>query len=492
MKNFTLLTLSALMMGSSVCMAQPLMPKHKKLDFSKSLKRNPVRPNDVKSVRASVKAAIKTAGDNAIWKPAHDTEYEYVDGGWEYSGEYSYKYDRRGNITEQVFDDGEGKYRLTKEYNEYNYVTRQLEDADEGEGYVNYELKNTVYDEQIHHLIVDKETLQWDEDANEWSKEMGTNCYRRTITRDEQGRVTKVVISTYYLGNYEDTQRQSISYDPQTGKAVECVMEQLVAADDGWGFVWENTGTFKNMVWDRTNGQLAEEYSAWFKGENRLKSADYYLTAGKEEFKLGTLNATYDEKGGYKLVVDMSESAQYGEPGSYQVDELTLTDDNGSYTFESRYYEDMDEDMKYTDEELLEHSMVVDQFDEHGNETLYKELMNEEEGPELVLMGSSKFDHKYEGPHGELTETVYSEWMMDYDDEGEEVEGSGHYEPMMKVVCDQFNDCTTGISKVTAGNEDAETVYNLQGVKVGTDARNLPAGIYIMKKGGKTLKTIKK
>ena len=47
--------------------------------------------------------------------------------------------------------------------------------------------------------------------------------------------------------------------------------------------------------------------------------------------------------------------------------------------------------------------------------------------------------------------------------------------------------------KSAAGNANAPTaVYNLQGVSTGTSTDNLPAGIYIVKKGNEVYKMIKK
>lgn len=50
---------------------------------------------------------------------------------------------------------------------------------------------------------------------------------------------------------------------------------------------------------------------------------------------------------------------------------------------------------------------------------------------------------------------------------------------------------SSGITSMSSQTEAGSAVYNLQGLKVGDTLKNQPAGIYIVKQGGKSFKVVK-
>lgn len=447
------------------------------IDFMSALKKTPATA-PMTLTKSKIKRAPMKAETTSLWRPAHEKEYLYEEGEWVDYGDYSYKYNQEGYILETLYDDGETKDLLSNVLNENNLVTDQVEQiAEDGVNFVNYLRKTAEYDSKLTDLITNKVTYMWYNDA--WDMNQGTYSYKRTITRNDAGNVTSVVISSYYDGAYEDLQRQTITYDEATGKATTYKLETL-----NYENTWETSPYLKNIEWDKTNGQLGKEYSEWLSGDNRLKKADMVIEYGGNEYTYATLSVDYQDNGGYTLIVDGTAMASLGSTAAYQKDVMTYTDENGSFEYTTTYYEDDNGDKSFTDDEIAEESKVIYKFDSHGNQTFYATYAQDEETGKLVLDDASKYEYEYDETTGaRKTETHYE--LADATTET--------YEPFMKLVADEFVDVTSSISNAAvSSNASASAVYNLQGVKVGTSTKNLPAGLYIVKKDGKTIKTVRK
>lgn len=474
MRMFTFAVLAAAFFCSSNCDAQI---KRGRIDFMKAVC-NAQKSAPVKMKNSLVKRSPMKAEVTGLWRPAHEKEYLYEEGDWVDYGDYSYKYNPQGYILETLYDDGETKDLLSNVLNENNLVTDQVEQiAEDGVNYVNYLRRTAEYDPQLTDLITNKTTYMWYNDA--WDMNQGTYSYKRTITRNDAGNVTSVVIASYYDGAYEDLQRQTITYDETTGKAVTYKLEVLADVDS-----WETSVYLKNIEWDRTNGQLGKEYTEWFQGDNRLKKADMVLEYGDTELTYATLTVDYQDNGSFTLIMDGTAMASFGGTAAYQKDVMTYTDENGSYEYTTTYYEDANGDVAFTDDEVADEAKVIEMYDSHGNETQYKEYMLDEETGELTLDAASKYEYEYD----EATDARKTETYYELSDAATET-----YEPYMKIVADEFVDVTASISNaVTMNADNASAVYNLQGVKVGVSTENLPAGLYIVKANSKTVKMIKK
>lgn len=474
MGKFTLFAVSALLACPAVANAQA-KTMHEISSLVKLLTK------EVKASNEAMKMSIRKSPAMGIWKATHETEYGYNedDATWEEEAQYYYTYDTKGNVLTNTGDYGDGsKVVRTNTYNDNSMVVYQTDEEVDEDGTSTLMTKRIIdYDSIVPSVITKREAYSYDADADSWYP---GNCYTRTITRNEDGNVTSEVVATLYNGEYDPTQRTTITY--KDGKAVTYKLEQLVTADDG-GFEWEDAIALKDIVWEKTNGQILGYVSDFYEGENRLKSASLYnIQAEGEEYTYATLSLEYDEKGGYAATMSMPKS--YAQV----VYSKTYTDENGSYVYEVKQSVDYNMNGKFSKDEVEEYTKQVEQFDAEGNETLYEvyDIADDAESPTDVALtdGTYKTDYQYDEATGEVSEQIVS-W---YDSELKE------YVPTMKVVSDTYvnvADVTAiGSAKATAKNVTA--VYNLQGVRVGDSLRDLPSGLYIQKIGGKTTKVVKR
>ena len=118
----------------------------------------------------------------------------------------------------------------------------------------------------------------------------------------------------------------------------------------------------------------------------------------------------------------------------------------------------------------------------------YSYTYDDEKGVITVILSES-YEIIYPGDPADPDD---SEWVAAEEEEGGDEEVTAEWVPFEKYVYSDFVDVLTSINKVSGDAADASTIYNLQGVAVGRDAKILPAGVYIMKQGGKVQKMLKK
>lgn len=470
---FTLFALSALLAYTPVASAKTEKPHNKLLEI---LTKNLKVKHDKSSARLTKVRKAKTPEANSIWKATHEQEFMYNedDETWEPVADYYLTYDQRGNILVDLMDEGDGmQTRTVSTFNDNNKATSQFnEDMQDDGTFMTTSKKYFEYDSILTDVITKREAYDYDSDADTWYQ--SGNNYTRTITRDANGNVTNEQIAVLYQGIYDPTQRTTITY--KDGKADTYKQEQLTLADDGSSFVWETSIILKDIVWDKTNGQIVGDVSDFYEGDNSLKSATVCSEEEGEEFTVAYLSITRGDNGSY--VCTMSIPSEL-----YQlVVQKTYTDDNGSYTYQAIESQDNNADGQIVGDEMLSGAKVVEQYDAQGNETLYEEYEFNEETSEMELMGSTKNEYQYDEQCGAMSEMV----TYEYDPEAAE------FVPMMKVVCDDFKDVSSadGIKGVT-NKTTVSAVYDLRGVRVGDSINNLPNGMYIQKIDGKTVKVVK-
>lgn len=467
MKKTTLFAVSALLVCPSVAEAQS---RQDMKALFKAL---------TKTVTTVRKASAKEA-KASIWRATHETEYSYNEdeSTWEEEAQYYSTFDEKGNVLTNSVDNGDGtKTVRTNTYNENGMVTYQTDEQVAEDGTRTLLTKrSTEYDSIVTNVITKREAQSYDADSKKWYT---GNCYTRTITRDGDGNVTSEVIAVPYQGVYDPMQRTTINY--KNGKAVTYKMETLTTNATGDEFVWEEAVALKDMVWDRTNGQILGYVSDFYEGDNRLKTANFYATQDDgTEYVYGSLSLEYDEKGGYVALMkelDGYTAIRYSK---------TFVDDNGSYDYVAMEYEDANSDGKNTADEITSITRQVERFDANGNETLietYETADDAKSSTDVALVEGTKTEYKYDEATGEVAEAVYSWYDSDTDD----------YVLDMKVVSDTYVDVANvgGINAVKPNASKASAVYNLQGVRVGDSLDNLPSGLYIQRIGGKTVKTVK-
>lgn len=460
MKIFTLIA-TVLIMSSGNVMAQKRFV-HKNLRTSET--------NNVKKVQGLDKASkrpakIRKAAAAQLYMPLHEDVFYYEDE-WIKTGYTDYKYDTSGNVLTSDYVTEDGTIRTEYEYDENNQWTSQTEYNSDGSSDLQPSGRRTrIYDDIVKDLVV--ESMQYTWTAGDWMLIDQGYTWKRNVTRDSKGNVTGVSVDTYYIDGFETTRKTTITYN-QDGLADTWKYEEL--AYDGVSLAWEEYYTLEDMQWYSTDGQIVtDDIEGFFTGNNRLKSAKVIEPAYGET---GRIEAEYDEDGNY------SYTFLYNDPVESDVYTFKYIDENGSTEEEYIYYSDMNEDGQLSDDELMESSKIITRYNEKGDITAEEYYFGDE------FDSGTKYDIEY-GDYSYPTEWVMSEYDYDLED----------YVPYMKLVRSNFVDVTntSSINSVAGSSETGvQNVYNLHGMKVGTQTSNLPAGLYLIKKDGKTVKVLKK
>lgn len=321
------------------------------------------------------------------------------------------------------------------------------------------------FDPVVKDLVV--ESMEYSLKNDEWALLDEGRTWKRTVSRDDKGNVTGVSVATYYLENFETTRKTTVTYN-QDAVADTWKYEELSSDQDG-GLYMEEFFTLHDMEWQSTDGQIvAEDITALFAGNNRLKSA--IVSEGSED--VGSLSATYEENGNYSYT-----SNYFGDILEYEVATITYPDSYGSVTEEYVYYADVNGDGVVTEDERLESYKSVVSCDEHG-ETVSEETFIDDEFDSGI---------KYDVEYGEYS---YPETMTvseyDYDTDS--------YVPFIKIVRSNFVDVSDASVEdvMAAPGQGVTEVYSLQGLKLGGRIDNLPAGLYIVRTDGKVSKLLKR
>lgn len=496
MKKFTLVLIATLICSAAVFAQKKTTAPHRlKHSFQLGKSKTPLqtKPARTKSMRT-------LAATNSRWEPTHEKEYFYMDGEWEEGGDYYYTYDAKGNIESDTYCDGESKQQTILTYNENNKVVRQLEKVAEGEGeWVNSTLKEVAYDPQVPSLVVRNDNYYWDEDAQDWARSY--NCYKRDVVRDAAGNVTQVDVMLFYDGAYENNQRITVTYTD--GKASTYRQQVVEYFEEDGTPIWSEYAYLTDIEWENTDGQIVEDWSNLFDGNNRIKSAN--LRDG--DAIIGTIKATYTA-GKRDYTFEMFYPADEFYYADLTRVSLEQKDENGSLCFVSASYSDENEDGEFTENEMYDYTKAIEGYDDHGNQVLYEEYMFGENAT-IEQAAGTRTTYTYGEEHGGRTEMIVEEWEGSYD-ENDMLLG-GEYVPYFRIVADTHTE-VTGIRPIgSAGSAELQfrvngntlafgmdgmqgyTLYNLQGTPVaqgraeGQAAINLgncPAGAYILKAEG--------
>ena len=468
MKNFTLAIASAAVMLSASANAQTLgtnnlMPQNAKETFKRLVKAQ----KTVRTATTTKKAmAAARAAEKELWMPTHDVEYSYDEGDWYKEAENTYTYTNTG-LTKSQVQLSYGEYtKLENVYNDKGQIMEQhLYSSEDGTDYTELVKRTQEYDEQTG-VVTKYEAFSYDTDSNEWTRSRGTN--KREIVRNADGNITSC---TYYTlnddgENWDEVNSVAFTYDAGSSAPKECVY-----TEDG------TTVTYSNMKWKKCNGQLTEELGeSWVSGDNVLVSTNM-LQVDDEGSVEYNITAEAEDNGDFHYLIKMP---------TYNYIMLVMykktTDENGSCKSGlSTYFNKTGADVTYDDQYLVsEDQYIIDEYDAQGNLTLEEGYeANQTTGVPEIYDGV-KYEYKYEGSHGEMTESV----MYTYDS------SSSEYAPQMKIEYSDFTNVagTVGINGVADAANGVAEYYNLQGMKLDNAAQK---GIYIMKQNGKTVKMMK-
>ena len=395
------------------------------------------------------------------WLPTHETVYTPDgNGGWQKYAEYRYTYDEQGNRTEELADNGTDKAKVVSTYDAYGQLlTETSYRNDSGSDELKPRmLKQYTYDADIHDLATSFHFSTMKD--GKWAYFYGS-CYKRTVERDEQGRVVSVTKSVLDgEDSYHDELKSVYGYngDSKAPNTYEYLTES--------GGALATSAKYADLKWARNTGEYIGAFSmSWFMNGNFLESA----TIKSDSYGDLYLNAT--DKGGGSFEIEQKYAAE-AYKSMKEVQTYEPTDEYGGFCFSELIYYNLDGGTP-TDADLYQGNITLTAYDDHGNMTLYEARNVNQTGIDNAQTADGmKYEYVYGGEHGEATETTT--WAYSYTEQ--------QYLLESKVVADEFCNTATGITHtaaMTAGNDDA-AVYNMQGVKVADDASTpLPHGIYI-------------
>lgn len=458
MRNSTLLA-ALMVLASSTTMAQT-QPKNR---IFKQLKNQ--TEQEAKQKAGSHRSPLKSSA-TALTLPLHEDTYVYEDGEWFDDATYDMTYNKQGK-TLSLLTTYEGEESLTQyTYNEDGNVTEEINSNGDGSGeYVKSSRLTKAYDSKVSNFVVESMEYLWDED---WTLTNAGRTWKRNVNRNENGNVTGVSVMTYYDGDFEESQRTSLTYNEE-GQADTWKSEELTYDYSTGDFAWKGLYTMTNIEWENTDGQIvADEMEEFFTGNNRVSTA---TVVDEEEGIEGQLGVEYEDDGGYTYGLSVEEPLAYGQCT------LSYTDANGSYTIVTWSRSDDNGDGRLDSQDARTKDVVTVKMDEHGN------MVSEEETEDGELVYGVKYEYKYDEDSDYPTEQIHYEYDFDEAD----------YVPFMKVVSSDFVDVTTGVKAISEAKSDTTTsIYNMQGVMMGTSSNQLPAGLYIKKMGEKTVKVVRK
>ncbi len=398
---------------------------------------------------------------SAIWRPVSEELYIFEDE-WFMIGVSSYTYDNRGNVLTKTNDEFGEQTVFSYTYNDDNMVLEQLEtQGEEGGPFVNVSKRTYVYDPIIKDYFIERMGYDWSNSS--WVQNY--YCEINDITRNSAGNITEIIKKLPYMNKMSPAYRSLWHYNAATGQADEYAYysnESLLAP------MWElyDGVTYKNIVWDRTNGQMTKDFTELFEGPNRVSRAEVYYDDELD----GHIIASYSGEDDYEVKNTFVNPDEVAE----RLIRETI-DENGSFRITLHLY--IDENDELTEEPSMTQTQTI-LFDNHGN-IIEDRLEYFEEG-ELIEAEIERYDYLYDA-NGNPTELTVS-----YYDEGEDA-----FIPEFRTVYGEYIDVTSGdagIEDIVSDNNSAVEVYNLGGLKVADTADGLAAGLYIVRQGSSVSK----
>lgn len=427
-----------------------------------------------------------------LWKPAKAVVSYYEDGEWIKMNQFAYTYDDRGNIVHDIdmpvdgreAEDPENAYQESVyEYNADGYwnmrTVRTGESLDKLE---NSEHKTRTFDAKVAGLVTEMRSYVWQN--NDWT--LQGNIWNRVVTRDAEGRVTKVEVMPYYNGGFPDvSQMLEITYGAD-GKPQD-ITEYSAEYDSNDALVLVEGYALRNCKWASTDCQIVD-MDGVFEGANKMIGCDQYYAD--------------DLVGGMTVVYD-------GDTDNFI---STLTDTDG-YVYTQAYKDlpnggyESDICMIYDGEtEMREYSL--EEYDELGNQTVVIGLTQFGEDVEVeawsvaasvrdsenrltqwTLRDFYPFDEEedYEIPAKVTAKAADGASIIDsLDPENPPVEGE--WEPMIRIDFSDYLNVAGIENIITDADADAPVEYfTIDGRRVTNPAAG---GIYIVRQGTRVSKTI--
>lgn len=474
MRNFTL-TLATAALVATAAQAQTTQVRGLSLRTGKT----PVHTAYVPTQKnAAVERMLRMKAAQAedlktVYLPQKDTLYAPVsDGTWEEDSYDSYTYDESGRVTEQLQTTGTGVTKIVNEYNADGLIAASTYYVDQGSGFQPSIKQEYTYDDVLKSYLTASITST---NSNGTWTPVAQYCSKHVIERNADGNITSVTEKILTSKDtYADYSILTLTYDDGAKQPTGYSYGETTSL----GTAPAVSETMTDLVWERCTGQVTEPFSVnWFTSKNFLSTGthpgSYYDTYVSTTHPEGdyfdfTMYQTYSDVTGLKTLI-----------------RRTTTDENGSYRFANYMLGDMYSFTDPSDDDIYYGWYEDVTYNEHGD-LVSDEYYDIDEGgslEEAVLSEGEKHEYKY-GTQGEMLEDIHSILS----------DGETDYTTYSRTTYGDFKAVTfSGISSATAQTTDgAAAVYSLQGAKVGTSVEGLPAGIYVVRQGGKTFKVARR
>lgn len=432
--------------------------------------------------KKGMKKPARTEAATPVWRPVSQTDYMHDGEDWMLLGTVNFKYDGRGNCTEELVDEDGFMSKTVTTYDEFNQPLTKLEtESEDGETWTNISKTTYAYDTKVHDFFTERMGYDWNED---WVANY--KCESNTITRNTDGNITEIVKALPLEGELLPAYKSVWKYGAD-GKANEYYYYGM-GENNEWAL--DDDLSYRDIKWEKTDGQMTifGDMLDLTEGANLMKSAVvYYGDEPDGHFLVEYLGGL----GGYIIKETTNDINEVGA-----TIRMEILDANGSIRFTNTEY--FDEEGNIFDEPVY---IITEEatMDSHGNMVAYtaKETV---EGIEELANGQ-KFTYTYDA-NGNVTEAVAEQ----YDYETEE-----YYLSDRTVYGEYINVASSGIQCIQAVKDTAWTVrgdevtatasglnglsvYNMQGVCVKRAAADtasatvslteLAAGIYIIRADG--------
>lgn len=458
---------------------------------------------------AASPARVVQAAPGSIWRPKAGTYYTTKDNGatWTKSSDIAFSYDNKGNLlSRKETSTVSGGINLT----EYTYDAQGHNTSSKWTiNNTPYSYNEFLYDDPIlKDLYMGCLSYSYDEATKKWINPKEQN--RLSFTRNSQNNITEVSKTSI---SSSDIARDMLSntYD-KSGTKITSMITKFYSSYRGETSYGKQA---LDLVWHKTNGQVYDFDKVCFTSleldednDNLLKSGNIYILTpdGTGVSNIYTLKNTYDGKGGYvretesyfkvlertkKTVSDdgtehyINESYEdYNSDGTYSSNEIVQKRETVIKTINGRRLQEWFKSWNYNEDGTEESRYkLTSTHDEHGNNTFYARCWSFDKGQTWSIVENERHTYEYDEATGEMLSDLYERYNTE----------TQQYEKRSKYMYSQIEDVATAVDLPSANNSEAPTaVYNLQGVYMGTTTNQLPAGIYIIKQGGKTYKTLKR
>ena len=408
--------------------------------------------------KANHSLMIKKAAPGRLWRPVSATQYLYEDGDWLEMAVEVFEYDNRGNVIKStVVEDGYINV-IENKYNDDNMLVERLEQEGEEGGELSYVSKRTyVYDPIVKDYYIERRG--YDRSEGEWFENYF--CENNKITRNADGNIIEIVKELPLMGKISPAYKSVWNYDAKTGKADEFYYYTNESMSTPIWNLYDDV-SYRNIEWDRTDGQMTDEIMDLLSGANRVKYADIYYADELD----GHIIVTYSGENDYVFKNTLINPDEVAQEIIYEIN-----DENGIYKVTENIYLDEEYNLLAEPYTVTVETVIMD---EHGN--MIEDTIEETYGEEMPFVMGYKHEYEYDanGNPTSLTVMVY-----DMDEDEYFAESRTDYGEYIDVA---------GVGSVKADANGPVEYFNLQGVRVANPA----TGIYIRRQGPEVRKIIVK